>query len=275
MQRAAEHTMTRLFSVAVLLGMSSFAAGCTTLGPMPATSGASVVPAGRPDVRLSATLTPGYYLSTATQESSEATAVRQLGADFEPDRWISLPGLHAGVRYVGEPSEGGYAEPQLGYRRSLDAEGRFAVGVLAYGGYASGSAKGASFEATRGGGEIGANARVTPQSSLVELHVSASAALVGLSSEGSYCLDSQGRYGVDCGEPPTALVDAEASGLYPSITGGLALEAGRHLDSPFHGVRLELLGSAGSMPRVEYGQQASARAYYSAGAGISVALGAK
>jgi hypothetical protein len=242
---------------------------------MAATPGSSVVPAGRPDVRLSATLAPGYYLSSATQESSEAAAVRQLGVDFEPDRWISLPGLHAGVHYVGEPAQGGYAEPQLGYRRSLDAEGRFAAGVVAYGGYANGSDKGASFEATRAGAELGADARVTPQSSVVELHVSASAALTGLSTEGSYCLDAQGRYGVDCGEPPASLVDAEASGFYPSVTGGVALEAGRHLDSPFHGVRLELLGSAGSMPQVEYGRQTSARAYYSAGAGISVALGAK
>ena len=268
--------MTRSVSfVAVTVSLSWLASGCTTLGPMAATPGTSVVASGRPDVRLSAALSPGYYLSSATQASAKATAVRQLGADFEPDRWIGVPGLHAGVRYIGEPVEGGYAEPHLGYRRSLDTEGRFAAGVVAYGGYASGSAKGASFEATRAGGEIGADAQVTPRSSLVELHVAARAALTGLSAEGNYCVDESARYGVDCGDPPASLVSAEASGLYPSLTGGLALETGRHLDSVFHGVRLELLGTAGSMPQLEYGQQTSARAYYSAGAAISAALGPK
>jgi hypothetical protein len=267
--------MTRSASVVVVVvGLGSLASGCTTLGPMAATPGTSVLPSGRPDVRLSAALTPGYYLSSATQDSTEATAVRQLGADFEPDRWLGLPGLHAGVRYIGEPAEGGYAEPHVGYRRSLDAEGRFAAGVVAYGGHASGSAKGASFEATRAGAEIGADAQVTPRSSLVELHVGARAALTGLSAEGEYCVDASARYGVDCGDPPS-LVSAEASGLYPSLTGGLALESGRYLDSVFHGVRLELLGTAGSMPQVEYGEQTDARAYYSAGATISAALGPK
>jgi hypothetical protein len=264
--------MTHRLSFTVFFGLGTLA-GCTTLGPMAATPGASVVPAGRPDLRVSAGVTPGYYLSSATQAASEATAVRQLGADLEPDRWLQLPGLHAGVRYVGEPAAGGYAEPHLGYRRFLDGDRRFAAGVLAYGTHASGAADGASFEATRAGGELGADARVTPRSSLVELHLSARAALTALSTEGSYCVDADARYGVDCGEPPQTQVDAEASGLYPSVTGGLALEAGRHLDSPFHGVRLELLGSAGSMPQVEYGRQTSARAYYSAGAGLSVALG--
>jgi hypothetical protein len=267
--------MTRSASVVVVIvGLGSLASGCTTLGPMAATPGTSVLPSGRPDVRLSAALTPGYYLSSATQDSTEATAVRQLGADFEPDRWLGLPGLHAGVRYIGEPAEGGYAEPHVGYRRSLDAEGRFAAGVVAYGGHASGSAKGASFEATRAGAEIGADAQVTPRSSLVELHVGARAALTGLSAEGEYCVDASARYGVDCGDPPS-LVSAEVSGLYPSLTGGLALESGRYLDSVFHGVRLELLGTVGSMPQVEYGEQTDARAYYSAGATISAALGPK
>ena len=245
---------------------------CTTLGPMPATTGASFAPAARPDVTLSAGALPGYYLSSAVQEEAKGTSIGQASILVDPDRWIDLPGAVIGGRYVGEDDNGGYPEGMLGYRAHVDGDKRLALGGLLYGTHGSGQSKRASYQAWRVGAELGSDFRVTPESHWLELHVFGSAALTALSAEGEYCLDAELRYGLDCGEMQIP-VSAEARGLYPSFDAGLGFEVARHLDSVFHGVRLDLQIGAGTMPTVVGAEQASARTYAALGGALSLGLG--
>jgi len=263
-------TTKAILGLALLLATS----GCTTLGPMPATTGASFAPAARPDVTLSAGAVPGYFLSTSVQQEEKGASVWQGSVLVEPDRWIGLPGAVIGGRYVGKSDQGGYPEPMLGYRTRLGEERRLALGGLLYGTHASGESERASYEAWRGGGEVGADFRITPESHWLELHVFGSAALTALSAEGEYCLDADLRYGVDCNEMLLP-VSAEARGFYPSFDAGLGFEVARHLSSVFHGVRLDLQIGAGTMPTVVGAEQTSARTYAAVGGGLSVGLGAK
>jgi hypothetical protein len=254
------------------IGTVALSSACTTLGPMPATTGASFAPATRPDVTLSAGVMPGYYLSSSVQQEGKGTSIGQASLLVEPDRWIDLPGAVIGGRYVGEDDNGGYPEPLVGYRAHLGEEKRLALGGLLYGTRGSGASKRASYRAWRVGGELGSDFRVTPQSHWLELHVFGSAALTGLSAEGKYCLDEQLRYGVDCGEMQEP-VDAEANGFYASVDAGLGFELARHLESVFHGLRLDLHAGAGTMPALAGAAQTSARTYSALGAALGVSLG--
>ena len=254
-----------------VIGLTS---GCTTLGPMPATTGASFAPAARPDVALSAAAVPGYFLSSSVRQDAKGTPIGQASVMVEPDRWIDLPGAVIGGRYVGESDQGGYPEPMLGYRAYLGDEKRLALGGLAYGTRASGENERASYEAWRVGSELGTDFRITPESHWLELHVFGSAALTALSAEGAYCLDAELRYGVDCGEMQVT-ASAEAQGFYPSFDAGVGFEVARHLDSVFHGARLDLQIGAGTMPSLVGAEQTSARTYASLGGGLSLALGGK
>src|SRR5262245_39820513 len=142
-----------------VLGLTS---ACTTLGPMPATTGARYAPAARPDITLSAAAVPGYFLSSAVQKDAKGAPIGQASVMVEPDRWVDLPGAVVGGRYVGKSDQGGYPEPMLGYRAYLDGEKRLALGGLAYGTRGSGESERASYEAWRVGGEIGSDVRITP-----------------------------------------------------------------------------------------------------------------
>jgi hypothetical protein len=253
------------------LGLTS---ACTTLGPMPATTGASFAPAARPDVAVSVAAVPGYYLSSAVREDAKGTPIAQASVMVEPDRWIDLPGAVLGARYVGQSDKGGYPEPMLGYRAYLGDDRRLALAGMGFGTRGKGESERASYEAWRAGGEIGSAFRITPESHWLELHIFGSAALTALSAEGAYCLDVDLRYGVDCGEAQVTS-SAEAGGLYPSFDAGFGFEVARHLDSAFHGVRLDLQIGAGTMPSVVSAEQTSARTYASLGGGLSVGLGGK
>ena len=232
------------------------------------------LPAARPDVEASISSIPGYYLSTTVQENPTGRGVTQAAISFEPDRLIGVKGLVAGVRFVGDEDTGQYFEPLLGYRAFVDTEKRVAAGAFAYGTHGSGSRDGAEYSLTRGGGEAVIDFRVTPESHYAELHMLGAISFTALSAEGTYCLDAQGRYGVECPDPPMATTTASAGGFYPTGVIGLALDGGRHLDSAFHGARLGLTVGAGRMPRVIGGDQEDGRVYTAAGLGISVALGA-
>ncbi|HWZ93484.1 MAG TPA: hypothetical protein VNW92_31710 [Polyangiaceae bacterium] len=248
--------------------------GCTTLGPMPATTGVAMAPAGRPDIDVHAGLVPGYYLSSAVTPDGNGTAMREVGAVIEPDHWLSVPGLFAGARYAGEASSGAAPEPLLGYRSTIGEDRSLGVGVVAFGTHAQATQKSASFSATRGGAEAGADLRLTPDSHWLELHMNASAALTGLSAHGSYCVDSAGSYGVDCPDGATPVNDVHAGGVYPSVNFGMSLNFAQHLDSAFHGGRFDIGAGAGTMPRVLAGEQASARSYVALGGTLSLAFGA-
>ena len=249
---------------------------CTTLGPMPATTGIAMAPAGRPEVEVRGGYVPGYFLSSAVREDASGAPLSEVGAVVEPDRLLHLPGVFVGARYAGSPDQGAALEPTLGYRLALGAERQLGLGAVAYGTHASGSDKRASFEATRAGLEAGADYRLTPRYEYVELHVNASAALTGLTASGHYCSDAAGKYATDCATDESAVTNtsARAFGLYPSVGAGLSLDFARHLDSAVHGVRLGLSASGGTMPSVVAGEQASPRTYAAAGANLSVAFGA-
>ena len=264
------------FLKAAAFGLAALGAGCTSLGPMPATTGVSFAPAARPDVEIQGGFVPGYYLSSGVQEKPKGAALRQLAGVLEPDRWLGIPGLFAGARYAGDSDSGPAVEPLVGYRRFLDDERRLAAGAVAYGTRGSGSRNQASYSATRAGGEAGVDIRLTPESRWVELHVNASGSVTGVDAEGTYCVDAQGQYGVDCPEPQNnpVFVSARAVGVYPSARAGLSIELARHIEIPFHGARIDLGVAGGTMPRVVSGVQTGAHTYGEAGATLSVGFGA-
>src|SRR5262245_41537021 len=115
--------MNRHFLV-VLVG-----SGCTTLGPMPATTGVAAIPAGRPGVEAQVGIVPSYHLSSSAHTGG-GSAVLGAGLMIEPDRWVRAPGLVLGARLFGEEQDTAL-EPMIGYRRALDEE--FAVAVIGYG----------------------------------------------------------------------------------------------------------------------------------------------
>ncbi|MFO0564920.1 MAG: hypothetical protein U0263_04610 [Polyangiaceae bacterium] len=256
------------------LGMLALLSGCTTLGPMPAITGQSVVPTPRPGVEAQVAGVPGYYLSDSVKSEGKGTTVAQAAVMAEPGELIGLPGLSVGGRFVGDDENGGYPEPMLRYRRGLDDRGVFSAGVLAHGGYGHGSASGASYEATSGGLEAAVDARVTPESQWLEVHFTGSLGLSGLDANGDYCLDANGRWGVDCDELSTNRTHAKASGFYPSVAGAIALDIARHLHGVMHGGRVALHGAVGRMPRVESAEQKDDKTYTAVGLSLTLGLGA-
>ncbi|MCC6904074.1 MAG: hypothetical protein IT377_34220 [Polyangiaceae bacterium] len=248
--------------------------GCTTLGPMPAITGQSVVPTPRPGGEAQVAAVPGYYLSESVQEQPRGAAIQQAAVMLEPGDLIGLPGLSVGGRFVGDGDNGGFPEPMVRYRAHVDRQKMLAVGGVVYGGYGHGSASGASYEATRGGAEAALDLRATPRSKWVEVHLFGSLGLMGLDANGDYCLDADGRWGVDCDDPPTTLTHAKASGFYPTAAGGIALDLARHLHGILHGGRVALHGAVGRMPHVEGAEQKSAKTFTSAGLSVTLGMGA-
>jgi hypothetical protein len=202
-------------------------------------------------------------------------AVGQLLLLFEPDRLFRIPGLILGARSVSGDDDRGYYEPLAGYRFFLDDDRQFAASVLGYFTRASGKAQGASYAATRGGGEAGLDFRVFPEDKEIELHLWAVASLTGLSARGSYCVIDNTVQPVDCDQHQNShLISAQASGVYPAGAFGGAFDIARHIGIVFHGVRLALAFGGGSMPTVHGTEQGSARGYSSFGASLSAAFGA-
>jgi len=245
---------------------------CTTLGPTPAMTGIPSPPLERPGVELQVAAVPGYFLSSAATEEPKGSVPPQVAAVFEPDELIHVPGLLAGARYAGEGDSGGALEPLLGYRTFLDDERRFSLAALGFLAYASGAANSASFTALRGGLEAGVDARLTPRSNYAELHTNLGLTFTGLNADGAYCLAGSSPYGVDCPAEPSEQrrVTAEASGVFPSAHAGASLDFARHLQAPFHGLRLALDFAGGTMPTVRNGEQHSAVLYGSGGLSLTV-----
>jgi hypothetical protein len=243
---------------------------------MPMTTAQTPLPSPRPGVEIGAAVVPGYYLSDSVQpaEEAESPVNGQLSAMFEPGELIDLPGLSLGGRLVGGDDAGGYGEPLLRYRRYLDTRERFALSGVAFGTHARGSVSEQSYSATRIGLEATGDMLLTPRDYSAELHATLSVAGTGLDAEGTYCLDREQRFAVDCINPSISRVDATAGGVYPSGTAALALDFGRHLAGIFHGGRFALMGSVGTQPVVEGGQQRSARWLKSAGLSLTLGLGA-
>src|SRR5262245_14405612 len=87
---------------------------CTTLGPMPATTGVSAIPSGRPGSEAQFGIMPAYHLSSSVSKA-RGSAVPQVGLLIEPDRWVGFPGLVIGGRVFGDGPDSP-AEPMIGYR---------------------------------------------------------------------------------------------------------------------------------------------------------------
>jgi hypothetical protein len=242
---------------------------CTTLGPMPATTGIAAVPAGRPSVELQGGLAPGYYLSAATQDPTHRGSVsRQLSALIEPDRWLGTRGLIAGVRGGISDGDDRTAEPFLGFRRRLSDD--FALAVIGHGTVIRGSHRGASYRASRIGGELAVDARIAAPVSWLELHGQAAATAIYLDANGTYCANPDG-FGVDCAQDGNdRMVDGTARGLFPAATASLALDIARRA-GVFHGGRVALVGSTGLMPQVRDGMDSTSVRY--AAVGLTLTLG--
>jgi hypothetical protein len=249
--------------------------GCTTLGPMPATTGMTSVPAGRPSVEGSVGFVPGYYLSETVKPDPTGAALGQAGVLVEPDSIIKVPGLVVGGRYVSSSSSGGYPEPMVGYRTYLGDDRALSMSAVGYAAYAHGSSNDASYSATRGGAEAGVDYRLTPEFEWFELHLGAAASVTGVSARGRYCVDSDSRYGVDCPDQPDqpVYVERSAGGLYPSAVGLVGVDVGRRLNGAFHGARVAVMLGGGTMPRVIAGKQEGAQAYSAGGLTVTVGLG--
>jgi len=253
-----------------LLAFCLLSSACTSLGPIPGATGASVMPRPSPGFELQTGIVPGYYLSQATSsDDSEGAALVQTSAFLEPGKLIGLEGLALGARAVGGDDDRGHLEPMLRYRHGLTDY--FAVGVVGFGTHAQGSHENASYSMTRGGLEAGVDLRAIPKNHFLEIHLLGGGSLTGLSATGRYCQSNDG-YGTDCGENP-ANAKAHVAGAYPSAFAGIALDVANHL-GPLHGLRAQGLVAAGTMPSVRFGEQGSAKSWTSLGLTLSLALGA-
>jgi hypothetical protein len=241
---------------------------CTTLGPMAATTAVSPVPANRPGAEVQVGVVPGFMLSDATH-AVHGTPVGEVSGLVEPDTMVGIPGLVVGARQVG--SEGNTVfEPFAGIRRKLDDD--LSIAAIAFGTHGQGEASHASYEATRAGAEISADARVLT-SRFIDLHAQAAVSLTGLWASGTYCVATTGE-GIDCnGDANDRVVDARLSGVYVGATTGLSLDLFRSQESVIHVVRLAAMLGFGAMPRVRDGKQEAGDAYVSGGMTLTVGLG--
>lgn len=261
-----KHAIWMLWSLVVLF------TGCTTLGPMPATTGVSAAPAGRPSVEVQAGAIPAYYLSTAARDTNYSEMAQQVSGLIEPGRWIGVPGLIAGLRSFGEGGDRTF-EPMLGYRHRFSEQG--AVAAIAYGTRANGRSNDAWYQATRVGGELAIDGTLFT-SRWASLHLQAAGAATYLSATGSYCTNTEG-YGTDCqGDATDHRVAGEIEGLYTSATASIALGVadGRPVGA-FHGARLAFLTSVGHMPRLREGQQIDGTGYVTFGLSLTLGFGAE
>jgi hypothetical protein len=259
--------MTRIFSFTAL----ALWAGCTTLGPIPTTTGLSAVPSGRPGAEAQVGLVPGYFLSAATREPThDGNPTGQLLAVVEPGEWLGTAGLIVGGRRTGNNSDGAL-EPFIGYRHRLYDE--LAVAIVGYGAQMHGAQRSASYHATRVGGELALDARMLRLASWLAFHGQAAVSTTYVDASGTYCADDAGL-GIDCSDSGNnRVVDGTVRGAFVAGTASLALDAGRLPAGNFHSVRLALLGSAGMMPQVRDGMQTGGAHYLSLGLTLTLGLG--
>jgi hypothetical protein len=244
---------------------------CTTLGPMPATTGISALPAQRPSGEVQAAMMPVFFLSDATRaEHPGPKASPQLSAVFEPDSLLGTKGLILGARTWGEGGDSPL-EPMIGLRRKLDDH--FAIAAIAYGTQARGKEDGAAYRANRLGGELAVDALLIPMGWL-DLRLQATVAATFIDASGHYCVLANGE-GTDCDEYSRDVPGA-VSGIFPSATAGAALDIARQSNGIFHGARIAFLAAAGSMPQLRDGiQQQTRDTYRSFGVSVTVGMGSE
>ena len=244
---------------------------CTTLGPMPATTGISALPAERPSGEVQVAVMPVFFLSDTTQaEDPGSQASPQLSALFEPDHLLGTRGLILGARTWGEGGDSP-VEPMIGLRRKLDD--RIAIAGIAYGTRVRGASSGASYRANRLGGEVAVDALLLPMGWL-DLRLQATLAGTFIDASGRYCVLANGE-GTDC-DDGSREVNGEVSGLFPSATAGAALDIARRSSGVVHGVRIAFLAAIGATPRLRDGvQQPMKDTYRSFGLSLTLGLGSE
>jgi len=247
-------------------------AGCATLGPVPATSGLSPVPAPREGGEIQLAAVPGYFLSQTVVEDPHAETLANLTVALDPAELLGVPGLVVAARLIG-PDEDPQLEPIAGYRRSFGAGLGISLAGFVFGAHSRGEVDGASVTSTRIGGELAADFRLGPASRLAEPHLLLGASLGYVDAQGTYCVDVNGRYGVDCHGDFDDQISGSLAGAYPAATAGVAAHLARHRPGVFHGARVFLVATVGAMPTVVSGVQDSATGYLSLGFGLSLALG--
>lgn len=253
---------------------AALAAGCTSLGPTPATTGLSARPMPRSGAELQAAILPGHYLSAAVVESPDSAGIPQVSAVVQADA-LGLPGVVVGARVFGESGDSPI-EPVLGYRRTLGADGAVALAGHVYGTRASASDDGATYEATRVGGELTGDIRLTAANRWAEPHLFGSFNATRISAEGTYCTDPEQRWGQDCGappDPPKPMRTASIDGTYAAATVGAAVDLLRNRDGWFHGARIAFTAAGGMMPRVEAGEERDTTGYFAFGLSFAVGVG--
>lgn len=247
-------------------------ASCTSLGPMPATTGISAMPMERPSVELNVGVAPGYYLSANADEevsgTEGTTGPQSQSLVFEPDDLFRVKGLVLAVRRFGEGGDA-VVEPIAGYRRRLTE--MVSVIGLGHASRADGEDNGASYDATRIGGEIGVDAGSELFAGWLRLHAFASLSAMYLDAEGTYCVDAS-DLAMDCADDSRRVM-AEMDGLFAAGTAGIAADLFKRPTGTFHGVRAALSGSYGTRPRLERMTE-TRDDYYSFGLSLSVAFGA-
>ena len=246
---------------------------CATLGPMPATTGLSAVPAGGGAVEIQEGLVPGFHLSNAATSSQHGEPIGQLSALVEPGRWLRVPGLVAGARRIGTSADA-LLEPYLGYRRRLSPA--LSVAGFAYGSDGGASDNRASYHATRGGAEAAIDARIDQPARWRAVHLQGAVTATAISARGHYCVDALG-FAVDCdtsSTPSNTFVDGRARGVYPAATATLALERPRVPEGSLFDLRFGLLVAAGTMPSVRDGAQKYGTVWATFGMTLALAFGA-
>ena len=265
----------RARTVLLTLVAAAAAGACTTLGPTPATTGLSPRPAPRSGAEVMAGIVPGHYLSAAVVESPDGAGIPQLAVVIQPDSLTGIPGLVAGARVFGEDGDAPI-EPVLGYRRAFGADETGALAAYVYGTRASAGDNGASYTATRAGGELMGDVRLLAPNRWAEPHLFGSFNATFLDVEGTYCTGPDQRWGEDCAEPSDPLkptVTAVAGGVYAAATVGVAVELLRHRTRWFHGARAALTSTGGMMPRVEHGAETDPEAFFAFGLSLTVGVG--
>lgn len=256
----------RLLLLAVLIG-----SGCTTLGPMPATTGVAAIPAGRPGIEAQIGSMPGYHLSSSVSDPRGST-MGQASFLVEPNRWLRAPGLIVGGRLFGK-GEDTPVEPLLGYRLAMD-DG-FAVAVIGYATSKRAASSGADYHAFRAGAELAADGRLAAITRWLSLHTQGAVSVTRLVASGGYCADEEGT-ARDCDDGDRVgdrVLGARIRGVYPSATATIALDVGRTPSGVLHSGRFALMLAAGRMPRVDAGVQEGDHTYFSIGATLTLGIG--
>ncbi len=257
----------------IVIVTATLSLGCTQLGPMAGATLNNVVPQDRAGVELQGATVPGWHVSDTVKEQESGGSVTQLAVMVDAGKLLPTKGLGIGGRWVGS-FDGGYFEPMIRYRTFLDEGERVALGLTGYATHASGSERGASYEMTRGGVELGVDVRVTPKNRWAELHVTGGASVTGVTADGTYCMNEAG-YGRDCDSDTNEQGDTtgQVSGAFPAAFAGVSLDLFRGIPV-LHFLRLGAYMAGGAMPHARFNKEEPSRAWFAYGLNLTAGIGA-